>query len=120
MCSWILTADDELIVRSNIRSARKDRPNATFVDELDLKLKGSDTHDVPFLDGPFVKVDELADKGEHHETQAFYPHEFDIIDLDLNFTTTSRNGKETTKKAVRKGSVRKITVSSFPMERIES
>lgn len=100
MCSWILTADDELIVRSNIRSARKDRPNATFVDELDLKLKGSGTHDVPFLDGPFVEVDELADKGEHHETQVFYPHEFDLIDLDLNYTTTSRNGKETTKKAV--------------------
>ena len=100
MCSWILTADDELIVRSNIRSARKDRPNATFVDELDLKLKGSGTHDVPFLDGPFVEVDELADKGEHHESQVFYPHEFDLIDLNLDYTTTSRNGKETTKKAV--------------------
>ena len=55
---------------------------------------------MPFLDGPFVKVDELADNGEHHETQVFYPHEFDLIDLNLNLTTTSRNGKETTRKAV--------------------
>ena len=70
------------------------------MDELDLKLKGSGTHDVPFLEGPFVEVDELADKGEHHETQVFYPHEYDLIDLNLNYTTTSRNGKETTKKAV--------------------
>ncbi len=45
-----------------MRSARKDCPNATFVDEVDLKLKGSGTHDVPFLDGPLVEVDELADK----------------------------------------------------------
>jgi len=58
-------ADDELIARSNIRSARKDCPNATDVDELDLKLKGSGTYDVPHLDGPFVEVDELSDKGEH-------------------------------------------------------
>ena len=43
--------------------------------------------------GPFVEIDELADKGEHHETQVFYPHEFDLIDLDLHYTTTSRNGK---------------------------
>jgi len=100
MCSWILTADDELIVRSNIRSAHKDRPNATFVDELDLKLVGSRTNDVPLLDGPLVEVDKLADKGEHHETQVIYSHEFDLIDLTLNFTTTSRNGKESTKKAV--------------------
>ena len=84
----------------NIRSARKDRPNAAFVDELDLKLKGSGTHDDPFLEGPLVDVDELADKGEHHETQVFYPHEFYLIDLNINYTTTSRNGKETTKKAV--------------------
>ena len=71
--------------------------NATFVDELDLKLKGSGTHDVPFLEGPFVEVDELAHKGEHHETQVFYPHEFDLIDLNLNYTTTpkwKRNNKE--------------------------
>ena len=66
ICSWILTADDELIVSSNIGSA--------FVDELDLKLKGSCTYDIPFLDGNFVEVGELADKGEHHEIQVFYPH----------------------------------------------
>jgi len=88
MCSWILTADDEFIVCSNIRSACKDRPNATFVDDLDFKLKGSSTNDVPFLDGPLVEVDKLADNGEHHETQVFYRHEFDLIDLNLNFTTT--------------------------------
>ncbi len=51
-------------------------PHATFVDELDLKLKGSGTHYVPFLDGPIVEVDELAD---NHDTQVFYPHEFDLI-----------------------------------------
>jgi len=79
MCSWILT-----VVRSNIRSTRKDRPNAAFVDELDLELKGSGTHDVSFLYGPFVEIDELADKGEHHETQVFYPHESDLIDLNLH------------------------------------
>jgi len=72
----------------------------TFVDELDLKLRGSDTHVVPFLDGSFIEVDELADKGEHHQTEVFYPHEFDLIDLNLNYTTTNRNGKETTKKGV--------------------
>ena len=55
-------------------------PNATFVDELDLKLKGSGTYDVSFLDGPVVKIDELADNGEHHEAQVLYPHEFDLID----------------------------------------
>ena len=87
-------------MRSNIRSARNDRPNATFVDELDLKLKRSGAYDVPFLDGSFVEVDKLADKGEHHETQVFYPHEFDIIDLTLNFIIASWNGKETSKKAV--------------------
>jgi len=93
MCSWILTPDDKLIVRSNIRSARKDRPNATFVDELDLKLKGSSTNDIPLLDGPLVEVDKFADKGEHHETQVFYPHEVDLIDLALNFTTKNQQRK---------------------------
>ena len=34
MCSWILTADDELVVRTIIRFARNDRPYATLVDEL--------------------------------------------------------------------------------------
>ncbi len=52
VCSWILTADDELIVRSSIRSAHKDRPNASFVNELDVKLKGSSAYDVPLLDEP--------------------------------------------------------------------
>jgi len=52
MCSLILTADDELIVRSSIRSAHKDRPNASFVGEVDLKLKGSSAYDVPLLDKP--------------------------------------------------------------------
>jgi len=32
MCSWILTADDELVVRTIIRFARNDRPYATLVD----------------------------------------------------------------------------------------
>jgi len=89
-CSWILTADNELIVRSNIRSARKDHPNATFVDELDIKLKGSGTNDVPFLDGPFVEGDKLADKGEDHETQVIYPHEFDLIDNELDHRFDSK------------------------------
>ena len=41
MCSWILTEDDELIVRSNIRHARKtERPNPAF--ELESQhVKGS-------------------------------------------------------------------------------
>ncbi len=100
MCSWVLTADDELIVCRNFGSPSKDRPNAIVVDELDHKLKGSCTYDVQFLDGNFVEVYELADKGEHHETQVFYQDEFDLIDLNLKFTTISRDGKETTKKAV--------------------
>jgi len=71
MCSWILAADDELIVRSNIRSARKDRPNETFEDEFDLMLKGCSTNDVSVLDGPLVEVDKLADKRKHHELKYF-------------------------------------------------
>ena len=59
-----------------------------------------DEKDVPLLDGPLFEVNKFADKGEHHETQVFYPHGFHLIDLTPNFTTTSRNGKETTKKVV--------------------
>jgi len=98
MCSWVLIADDELIVRSYIKSARKGRSNATFVNELDLKLKGSSNYDFPLLDELFVEVDKLTDKGEHHKTQVLYPHEFDLLDLDLNFTTTSGNRKNQQRK----------------------
>ena len=51
MCSWVLIADDELIVRSYIKSARKGRSNATFVNELDLNIF--------IYDRAIVSLDEL-------------------------------------------------------------
>ena len=69
MCSWILNRGDELIVQSSIPSARGDRINTTYVDEIETQqLKGSSKND------PIVRdLNELVYQGGHHQTQDFYP-----------------------------------------------
>ena len=57
MCSWILTEDDEFIVRSNTRPARTERMNYYYELEY-LHIKGNPEND------PIVhNMDELEDKG---------------------------------------------------------
>ena len=85
MCSWILTKVDELIVQINIRSARGDQLNSSYVDDLEThQLKGGSENN-----SILHYLNELEYQGGHHQTQVFYPHENDILDLKVDITTTS-------------------------------
>ena len=94
MCSYVFTKGDELIFQNKICYARGDWLNAIYVDDIDThQLKGISTID------PIVHdLNELAYQGEHHQTQVFYPHEHDILDLKVDITTTSWNGKDPKRK----------------------
>ena len=89
MCSWVLTKGDELIVQIDIHSARGDRLNSTYDNELkthQIKLRSKND--------PIVHdLNKLVYQGGHHQTQVFYPHDHDILDLKVDITTTSQNVK---------------------------
>ncbi len=107
MCSWILTEDDELIVRSNIRHARKtERPNLAFEVESQ-HVKGS-LKNFPLVDAKQIYKDNVPGTETKAGPQIFNPHK-DLIGLLVPIKMTTKTGKEYTRTGTIKEKVDKDT-----------